>query len=93
MKDWVVVVFTLIEQRGRSRRFIGQILSVRDGKFIGKFLGPTYSRNHNGYVFKYPEIDDITSFAYCQIVRKLKGPQPYGAREDFLLFDVFAANL
>lgn len=90
--DWVVVSYELREDRlNRNRRFIGEIIKVRNGKFVGKFVHPAFTRDHMGYVYQYPHILDITPFSFSQIVKKLAPSENY--LRGLLLFRIHFNNL
>jgi hypothetical protein len=89
--DWVIVNFAMEQQRGRTRRFVGQVRGVRRGQFIGKFVRPIFTKKKTGYVFQYPAIPDICKFHYDQIVRKVHKPKKFGRGN--LLFDFLSRDI
>lgn len=90
--QWAVVSFRMYEKNTQTRRYIGQITDVRNGKFIGEFLRSTITKDHNGRVFKYPVKKDESTFKFSQIVKVLDDPEPYG-RYGLLLFNIQPKDL
>lgn len=97
--DWVAVSFIYSSQKPgsskkslqkhNSRAFIGQLLSARpskDGMLEAKFLRSSPNRDHPGLIYKYPDIEDITSFHSSQVIRKLCLPEKY--KRGLLKFEV-----
>lgn len=90
--QWVIVRFKMSQQAGRTRKFIGQIDGVQNGKLIGNFVRPASTKKNFGYVYKFPEKLDKTSFSFLQVEKILLNPKPYG-RYGLLLFQVNAKDL
>ncbi len=91
--DWVVVRFDM-EQERRSRKFIGCVISVNDGRtFTAKFVSEKQTVLNSGYVYAYPKEDCIytDSFPLEQIIKKLNPPKIV-LRSAFL-FDTLLKNL
>lgn len=79
IKDWVVVSYGCTKKKNYEN-FIGKILKVKNGKFIGQFLRPATTREHSGFIFNFPAIKDIASFSFSQIKKRLPPPEKYGRR-------------
>lgn len=55
IEQWVVVSFKMAEQDNNRQKFIGKIIDVKNGKFVGDFLRSATTKNNSVYVFKFPE--------------------------------------
>lgn len=90
--DWLVVTFyysngNASTSKQNSKKFIGQLLSLdHDGTFEAKFVRPYTSKECCGFIFKYPDVEDVSSFAFNQITGKIRAPETY--KRGLLKFDV-----
>lgn len=88
--DWVLVAFTPDKQMASSSRetlnYIGRLtgkvsaISREDGEgdFKASFLRPKMTRDHCGYVYGYPAVEDNSELFFKQVVGKLVTPEKYG---------------
>ena len=92
INDWVVV--QLPTDNGRSsKRFIAQIVKVKNGRLVGDFLRAKATKEKSGYVYGYPEVKhDISFFHFYQIVKKLAPPATY-LRSLFYFSDMHTREL
>lgn len=74
--QWAVIEFE--EPNTGYRRYIGQIFKAAKGKLYGDFLRPKSTREHNGFVFTYPQVKDISAVSFKQIKKLLPTPDTYG---------------
>ncbi len=95
--DWLAVKFfysvnKASASKNTARTYIGQVTAVRkDESFSGKFLRSHNSREHPGLVYKWPNVEDVSSFRSDQVVGKLRPPGKYG--RGLLMFDLNVENL
>lgn len=88
--DFIIVSFQMGEQVFKSRRFIGRILKIEGETLTVKFLTSKQTKKDNGYIYTYPNVDDITD-VQLQVTRKLT--QPKTVLRGALQFDVDVKNL
>ncbi len=99
--DWVVVNFIYslnkagsskqIESKSntRPRAFIGKLVTVnssKSGMFEATFLRNAPSKEFSGFIYRFPNVEDISSFSFSQIIGKLRLPENY--KRGLLKFDV-----
>lgn len=89
--DFVVVSFSMEEQKKKSRRFVGRVLNIQNEELTIKFLTLKSTQNDSGYVYTYPKIDDIVNVKEDQIVKKLSPPEIN--RRGALKFDIHVKDL
>lgn len=89
--DWLVVRYSIQGSR-KTLAFIGQLESVKKGRFWAVFMRPYYTKNHNGFVYCAPQITDRSSFDFSHIVQKLALPENY-LREGLYRLPINAATL
>ncbi len=87
--NWVVVEYAL--PNASSRRFISQIFKCYNGRLYGKFLRPATTREHSGYIYKFPVVEDVAKVSFNQIKKLLPPPQKYG--RGLFKFCINAKNL
>ena len=92
--DWLVVSFEVKNKKSKekSKRFICQVVRAKNGRLIGDFVKPKFTKQQTGYVYNHPQVKDLTKFKYDQIIRKISAPKPYG-RHGLLQFCIHANHL
>ncbi len=103
-KKWNVIHKELKTKSGRTFfkyeeqnlcKFLGKIIKVIKGRFVGDFLSPIDTKINSGYVYSIPPNKQSTTrilkFNFNQIVKKVQKPvtQPRGT----YLFDVALREL
>ena len=64
-----MVNFEMEEKADQFRNFIGKIIKQKSNdEFVGNFLRPAPSKQFKGYVYKYPDRKDESSFEKSQIM-------------------------
>lgn len=74
--QWAVIEFE--ESTTGCRRFIGKIFKISKGKMYAQFLRPQNTREHDGFVFKYPQVKDVSEISFEQVKKILPAPDTYG---------------
>lgn len=77
--DWVVAQFPLVDMGG-YKKYIAKILQVQQSgaekRFLVDCMRPKESREHNGFIYKFPNIrDDETYCKESNILYKLNPPE------------------
>ena len=85
--DWLVVGFSTTAANSTTagssklRHFIGKVLNITvisGGKvFEGTFVRSKVTRDHNGFIYVFPNVPDVSSFSYEQVVQKLTPPETF----------------
>lgn len=80
--DWLLVSFSPeATKAGPSKLlyFIGKVLHVSgtppNKNFRGTFLRSKSTRDHNGLIYTFPEVPDVCSFSFDQVVGKMAAPE------------------
>lgn len=99
--DWVAVNFIYSSKQAgsskdvnktKSRAFIGKVVAVaKNGFFEATFLRSAHTRDFGGFVYRYPDVEDITSFHFSQVIGKLRLPENY--KRGLLKFDIDTEKL
>lgn len=87
----MIVSFAIDKRSGKYKKFIEQIKGCKAGRLEATFLRSKFTREFLGYVYQYPQIEDITTFSFFDIVEKLDSPIKYG--RGLLRFNVHANRL
>lgn len=95
--DWLAVKFFYsmkkpTSSKNTARTYIGTVTEIRkDRSLSGKFLRPNNTRDHRGFIYKWPNVEDVSTFKRHQILGKLRAPEKYG--RGLLKFDINVENL
>lgn len=72
-----------------ARAYVGQVTEITsEASFTAAFLRPNISREHSGFIYRWPDVEDVSMFCHSQIVGKLRPPEKYG--RGLLKFDLNA---
>lgn len=81
--DWLVVTFIYSNGKAAtakqsSRNFIGRLVGLEhNGSFEASFVRPQSTKEFDGFIFKYPDVEDVTSFNFDQIMGTIRAPEKY----------------
>lgn len=94
--DWLIVVFyfatTSKSVKQSSKKFIGKIVSIdKNGTFEATFVRSQSSTEFSGCVYKYPDVEDISTFSSNQIIGRIRAPEKY--KRGLLKFEVNSSTV
>lgn len=74
--EFIIASFHMEEQNNKIRRFVGCIQKINDDETLTvKFLISKNTRNNSGFIYTYPNVDDIVDVKLNQVARKLSPPK------------------
>lgn len=89
--DWLLVWFK-ISRSTKIRKYICQMIKERKGELVGKFVRVKCTKKDTRYIYSYPDIPDVSTFSFCQIIQKIEKPIPHG-RYGLLKFNIHVSKL
>lgn len=100
--DWVIVNFIYssnkpgpskqIIKKPNGRAFIGKLVSVSNNEmFEATFVRSTPSREFSGFIYRFPDVEDVSSFHFSQVFGKVRLPENY--KRGLLKFDINTEKL
>lgn len=78
--SWLLVRF-LTEgsiETSKYLYYICQVSSIFDTKYEGNFLRKKATRDHQGFIYGFPDVPDLFVFELTNVLEKLPDPEPYG---------------
>jgi hypothetical protein len=72
--DFILVKFVITcnKKEVKTKNYVGKIISIKEGGFVGSFLREKQSAKSKDLVFVFPNIPDEIEFEFSQIIRLLK---------------------
>lgn len=95
--DWLAVSFFYSTTKAASSKqnkhtFIGKLvnISIADGLFEASFLRSSICKEFPGFIYRHPDVEDLSNFTFNQIVGKIRPPEKY--KRGLLKFDLNVEN-
>lgn len=87
-----IVIGNFVAAKYDSINYIVKIFELNGQEVKGSFLRPAETKQFNGFVYKYPQIEDIASFPISGNLMKPAKPKIY-LRSMFIFFDLYISRL
>lgn len=87
--DWLVVsfIYSAGTTKEVNRKFIGRLSrQAPNGTYEASFVRPHSTKEFCGFIFKYPDVEDVTPFDFKQIIGTIRAPEKY--KRGLLKFDI-----